>query len=316
MPWPELTSKEMMRVNYLAFDVGGTNVKYAVIDEQGNFFEKGKFKSPKTSLCDLVSEMGKVHREFKDAYEFQGIALSVPGAPHNDTGLISGDSALRYLHGPNVREALLEETGLFMYAENDAKSAALGEVWMGAAKDVNDAVFLIIGTGVGGALVKDKKVHHGADLLAGEFSYIILDFDFKKQSFVNAACLACTGSLVRDVAERKGISFDQLTGEEIFAAADAGDLDCYEAIETFYESLAVVIFNLMYIYDPEMILLGGAISAREDLIAKLEEKLAIIKSNFGAKVSEVNPEIVTCEFGADANLLGAVCNFRMYEKPE
>ena len=297
-----------MRI-YLAFDVGGTNTKYAAITEEGEILTKGKFKSPKSSFNELISSMGEVHRELAKEYSFVGVALSVPGAPNNETGIVQNDSALKYLHGPNFREAIFNETGLISYAENDAKSAALCEVWKGAASDVEDALFIVIGTGIGGAIVKNKKVHHGVNLLAGEFGYMILKSDFAKGEFGTLSGLGSTGSLVREVANRKGLEVDQLSGEEIFQKAKEGDKDCIEAIETFYESLAVGIFNLMYFYNPEKVIVGGAISSRSDLIENIKEKLELIKKGIKYGVDDVNPPIVTCAYEGDANLLGAVYNY-------
>ncbi|MCL2863953.1 MAG: ROK family protein [Lachnospiraceae bacterium] len=299
---------------YLAFDVGGTDVKYAIVLKDGKILEKGKFTSPKYSFEALIKQMGVTCLELQKKHDVVGIALSVPGAPDDKTGIILGGSALPFIHGPDVRAALLEETGLEMHMENDAKSAALGEVWLGAAKDVDDAVFLVIGTGLGGALVKNKKVHHGINLLSGEFGYIIIGYDFAKEEFKMMADHASTGCIVRDVAISRGVDPAVLDGKEIFAAAEAGDPDCFAAIEAFYESLAVCVYNLMYIYNPECIILGGAISAREDLGDKIEEKLAIIKKNVDMDILEVKPDIVRCQFGGDANLLGAVYNYIQREE--
>jgi len=301
-------------MDYLAFDIGGTHIKYGVVTSEGEILTKGKYNSPKDSFEELVHSMGEVHRQLAKDYSFVGIALSLPGAPNNETGTVQGDSALLYLHGPNLREALLQETGLYSYAENDAKSAALGEVWKGAARDVNDALFIIIGTGIGGAIVKDKKVHQGPNMLAGEFGYMILHPDFVKKEFKTFSDLGSTGSLIQNVAIRKGVEPEHLTGEEIFADAEDGDKDCIEAIEKFYESIAVSIFGLMYFYDPEKIIIGGGISSRSDLIDCIKEKIEIIKESFYSGVDEMDPPIVYCEYGGDANLLGAVYNYIQYQE--
>lgn len=294
---------------YLAFDAGGTNIKYAAITDGGEILTKGKFRTPQDSFEELIVSMGAVHRELSRRYSFEGLALSLPGAPNNETGFIQGGSAIPYIHGPNFREALFKETGLPSYAENDAKSAALCEVWKGAAKDVNDALFLVIGTGVGGAVVKDRKVHKGINLLAGEFGYMVLESDFKDRNFKTLSGSGSTGSLIKAVAKRKDLDYREVTGEEIFAGAEDGDRDCIEEIERFYENIAVGIFNLMYFYNPEIIVIGGAISSREDLIDKIKGKLEIVKEGVGGCVDEVNPPIVPCNFGGDANLLGAVYNY-------
>ena len=298
-----------MKMNYLAFDIGGTNVKYAAVTKDGKILVKGKFKSPQTSLNEMIKSMVGVHKKLAKEYSFKGIAISTPGAPNNHTGIIEGGSALPYLHGPNFRDILLRETGLYMYAENDAKSAALCEVWVGAAKDVQDSLFIIIGTGIGGAVVKDKKIHQGVNRLAGEVGYMILDGDFSTGTFKTFSELGATGSIIRYVAKKRGVAPDTLTGEKLFDDAKNGDTDCIEAIEIFYESIAVSIFNLMYFYNPEIIVIGGAISSREELIDNITEKLEYIKSRFTSNVSNVNPPIVKCQYEGDANLLGAVYNY-------
>lgn len=305
---------DCVNMSLLAFDVGGTNVKYAVIDRAGQIIKKDKFPSPKHSLKDLVKAMGEVCKTLKEEFPLEGIALSVPGAPNETTGIIQGGSALPYLHGPNVQEMIEAETGLTLHMENDAKSAALCEVWKGAARDYNDAIFLVLGTGMGGAIVKDKKVHHGVDLLAGEFGYLILESDFEKGVFSTGSQLAATGGIIRQVAAAKGVDVESLTGEEIFQAAEEGSCEiCVKTVERFYESVAVCMFNLMWSFDPEIIVVGGAISSRKCLIPKVKEKLEFIRNNFDANINDVNPDIVTCQFEGDANLLGAAYHYLQAE---
>jgi len=298
-------------MTYLAFDLGGTNIKYAVVTEDGDILIKDKFPSSQTTFEELINAMGEVHRKLAKDFSFLGIALSLPGAPNNETGFVRGASALPFIHGPNLHEALFQETGLQVYAENDAKCAALCEVWKGAAKDVDNSLFIIIGTGIGGAIVVNRQVHQGVNLLAGEYGYMILHSDFKKQEFHTFSNLGSTGSLVRAIAKKKGISNDSITGEEIFDLAFYGDIDCQEAIEVFYENIAVALFTLIYTFDPEKIIIGGAISARADLIDKISEKLEIIKLNIRPVEKEIDPPIVRCQYGGDANLLGAVYNYKL-----
>ncbi len=115
---------------------------------------------------------------------------------------------------------------------------------------------------------------------------------------------ASTAALIRHVAAEKQVDNRSLTGEAIFDMAEAGDLVCLKAIERFYHHLAVGIYNLQYIYDPEVILIGGGISARPDLIDKIDEKLAMILRK--VDIATVKPKIAACHFRQNANLLGAV----------
>src|SRR5699024_1216495 len=103
-----------------------------------------------------------------------GIAISAPGAV-TDGGMINGGSAIPYIHGPNIKAMIETRTGLTVHIENDANCVALAEIWKGAAKTKKDVAVVVIGTGIGGALVKDGVIHKGGNLHGGEFGYMILN---------------------------------------------------------------------------------------------------------------------------------------------
>mgnify|MGYP000870232238 CR=1 FL=1 len=287
--------------NYLAIDIGGTFVKYGIVSEDATVLETNKVKTPKT-LDELLNVMEKIWHSHRNV---TGIAVSGPGAV-SDEGVIYGSSAIPYLHGPNIKRLIEEQTGLPVYLENDANCAGYAEVWNGSAKGMKDVLIMVIGTGIGGAIIKDGRLHKGANLHGGEFGYMLLDPDVKDSNAIWSK-LASTQALIRKVAEMKEIDVDSLSGEEIFTMAEAGDKDCLEAVDRFYHLLAVGIYNLQYIYDPEIILIGGGISAREDLIDSINEKLDQILHLVG--LAKIKPKIATCQFRQNANLLGAVYGF-------
>lgn len=291
---------------YLALDIGGTFVKYGIVKENTEIEDKGKEKTPKTleGLLDLIAELASRFRDI------DGIAVSAPGAV-SDNGIIYGFSALAYLHGPNIKELIMEQTGCPVYMENDANCAGYAEVWAGAAKGKKDVLVIAIGTGIGGAVIKDGVLHKGAHLHGGEFGFMLMSPDIATHTNTWSGA-ASTIAMVRKVAEAKCISMDSLSGEEIFKMAEEGDRDCIKAIEEFYHLLAYGIYNLQYIYDPEVILIGGGISAREDLILRINEKLDKILE--ALSISQVKPIIDTCQFRQDANLLGAVYGFIQEKK--
>ncbi|MDR4949046.1 ROK family protein [Neobacillus cucumis] len=295
--------------NYMVFDVGGTNTKYAVINENGEFLTKGDFPSTQHDFDKLQYDIVSVTLENKEKYQVAGIAFSCPGGVDSDTGIIGGASALPCIHGPNFKQIFGEATGLPVEIENDANSAALGEVWKGAAKDNQNVMFTIIGTGIGGAVIKDRKIHKGAHLHGGEIGYMILNVQNQNggYAFRTWSHLAATGALVKEVASVKRVAPSELNGKKIFEAAEAGDQDCINAIENFYLYLAQGIYNIQYVYDPEKIIIGGAISSRTDLIEKIDEKLDLILESL--EIAKVRPVIEVCHFKNDANLLGALFHF-------
>ena len=125
--------------------------------------------------------------------------------------------------------------------------------------------------------------------------------------YLNFSQVASTMSFVRKV--RKYYNDESWDGESVFEAAKNGDEVCIDAIDTFYKNLAKGIFNLQHIYDPEIILLGGAISNRKDFIEKINEKLLIIRKSIS--IDTCMPKIDTCTHKKDANLIGALANFLM-----
>ncbi|MBM7691749.1 putative NBD/HSP70 family sugar kinase [Peribacillus deserti] len=296
--------------NFMVFDVGGTNVKYAVINEDGEFLVKGEFPSSRYDFDKFRDDITSITIENKQKYDVAGLAFSCPGGVDSETGIIGGYSALPCIHGPNFKEVFGVATGLPVEIENDANSAALGEVWKGAAKDNQNVLFVIIGTGIGGAVIKDRKIHKGANLHGGEVGYMVMDIQKENggQHTVRTwSHLAATGALVKEVAKVKGMDPSEINGKMIFEAAQSGDQDCVEAINNFYLYLAQGIFNIQYVYDPEKIIIGGAISSRSDLIEQINKKLDLIFVS--VPFARVRPVIETCHFKNDANLLGALFHY-------
>lgn len=283
-------------------DIGGTSIKVAVSDREGNLKEKGFVKIEETFEA-LMGNIVEWINSMKEKYEIEGVAISSPGAVDTKIGIVGGASAVPCIHGPNWKEEILKRTSLKASIENDANCAALAEVFSGTAKGVSDMMFLVCGTGIGGAIVNNGKIHHGKHLHGGEFGYMLMEEE--DGQFYNFSEVASTMSFVRRV--RKHYNDESWDGVKIFEEAANGNEVCIEAIERFYKNLAKGIFNIQYVYDPEMILLGGAISEREDFIDRINEKIDEIMSK--VEIAKVRPQVLTCTHKKDANLIGAVANF-------
>ncbi len=283
---------------YLAFDIGGTFIKYAVITEDGELAESGKTATPDA----LEGLIGFIVDHAKTRDETAGIAISAPGAV-SEEGIVYGSSALPYIHGPNIKQMVKEKTNLPVFMENDANCAGYAEVWKGAAQGKQDVLAVVIGTGIGGAVIKNGSLHKGAHLHGGEFGYMLIRPELSEEDNTWSAT-ASTAALVRMVAAAKRVKSSSLSGEKIFSMAENGDKDCINAIDRFYHNLAVGIYNLQYIFDPELILIGGGISARSDLTDRIDEKIKQILNKID--IATVEPKIEACHFRQNSNLLGAV----------
>lgn len=287
---------------YLCVDVGGTSIKMAVLDEDGQIYETKKVKVPPT-----IEDMYQVViDEFSSHQSLNGVALSMPGAVDSEKGVIGGSSAIDYIHGPHIKEDLEKRLNVPVEMENDANCAALAEVWKGAASDVQDCCFIVSGTGIGGAVVKDRRIHKGEHLHGGEFGYMIAQFDFDTHEMYTWSDVGSTMAVVRGVAREKGVDVSSLDGKEIFDHYH--DDPIYEKyVDKYYYVLANGIYNLQYAYDPQKIVIGGGISIREDLLDEVNQRLDVIFSRFTH--AKIRPVVLTCQYHNDANLLGALYHF-------
>lgn len=282
----------------LSFDIGGSSVKYAVIEKTGKILAKGKKTTPqeKEEFFRLIENVAASYRR---AYTIEGAGFSFPGAVDDVSGVIGGSSALPYIHDFPIRQELERRLSLSAALENDANCAALGESWLGVGKEHEDLVFLVIGTGIGGAVVKGKRIHHGKHLHGGGFGYMVSDASHR--------ILSETGStrvLAERVADAKGLPREEMDGRKAFALADAGDADALQAVSAMYEALAMAIYNLQYAIDPEIFVLGGAVSERPGFAEEIGKRVDVILKDVG--VARIRPIIRPAQFGNDANLLGAV----------
>lgn len=138
-------------MSIVVYDIGGSAVKFGLWENE-NLINKGSFITPE-NWNDMKEEMVKVYHTFTKNYSIDGVAISAPGAVDAKVGFISGISAVPYLHFFPIKKEWEDLFGVPVSMENDANCAALAEVWHGAAKDIQNALFLIIGSGIGGSVV-------------------------------------------------------------------------------------------------------------------------------------------------------------------
>lgn len=290
---------------YLVFDIGGTFVKYALISEGGNIEEKSKIPTLLDQGVEgFIQTLADVYANYKGKVE--GIAISTPGAVDVEKGIVFNGGNLPFLHQVCLRDEVSKKCdGLPVAVENDGKCAGLAEVWIGSAKDVQDAIVIAFGTGIAGAVIKDKKIHRGNRLIAGEVSFLLHEMDRHKKQVIwahkNSALL-----LGSQLSIKKGLDKDYYDGEGFFELLNQGDHEASEILKDYCYSAAVHLYNLQLIFDPDMICIGGGISEQPRLIEELKQQVEEI----WAQVPPIGkPNVVKCKFNNDSNLLGALYNF-------
>ena len=286
----------------LSVDIGGTFIKYAVMDETGLFLEKGKVPTPQSGHDELIEAIASLYDTF---HAPPGIAISMPGIIDPGRGYVEMGGALEYNNRFFIRDALEKRTGcrkITVY--NDAKCAAQAEASLGALKDVRNGAVMLFGTMIGGGLVLDGKVRQGSHFSAGEVSYILTDRSCVP-SYDTVWGKTCSAlRLCRDYAEKKHLQVETVDGETVFAALEKGDRDAEEALVSYAREIAVQFFNFQTLLDLERIAIGGGISAQPRFVEAvrtcLDEMYAV------SPYYTPRPEIVRCQFGSDANLIGAL----------
>ena len=295
-------------MNYLCLDIGGTSVKYGVADEQGRLLLKGEIPNEivQKGVKGFVESLTRLADRYRQEYDLQGIAVSTAGVVDSEQGAIL--YAPKYFPGypgTNLQELLVERTGLPCTVENDVNAAALGEYWLGAGRGAKSLFCITVGTGIGGCIILNGRVIHGASCSAGEagLQHISPEGTWEE--------IASTSALIRNVAKAKQVTEAELDGRKIFALAQQGDKDAAEAIEKQMEDLAVGIANICYILNPERIIVGGGIAAQEKYL------YPILDDALQKKLLSLVYDRLTLRFASlknDAGMIGALCNFLMRNK--
>lgn len=296
-------------MKYLCIDVGGTYTKYAVMDEECDFYLKDKVPTVYDTLEDFVDMLTGIWRKNQALLrereeELSGIALSSAGVIDSETGFMYNGGSLTTISNINIVEILEKRCGVPVTVENDAKCAALAEVWRGALKGCRNAAAVICGTAVGGAVICNGKVVRGKRFMAGEFSYVLTESSDPMNPDHTLAQTGGVPALIRMVAEKKQIPEEELDGEKIFSMANCGDQEALECIRNYAGRIAVQINNYQYIFDPDRTAVGGGISAQPLFIQMIKEELKKLNSIY-PHVMPI-PEVVPCQFFNDSNLIGAL----------
>ena len=288
-------------MNILTFDIGGTYIQYALMNEKNEFLDKGRVPTPQSSREELIDALADVYAKHRD---IAGIAISMPGIIDTLNGYCSMGGALTYNNDFYLRDALYKKCPVPIVMENDAKCAAMAEAVFGSLKDVEDGFVLIFGTMIGGGYVNGHKLVRGKHFSAGEVSYITASHDgwpYKEEVFGNRCG---TPRLCRMFAEVKNLDPSQVSGVVVFDAVNAGDPEAIEVLKKYCHEIAIQIFNLQTIIDPERFAIGGGISAQPVFTETIRSCLKEMYEK--CPYSVPHAEVVTCRFQNDANLVGAL----------
>ncbi len=276
------------------FDIGGTTVKYGLFQDC-QLSQVSHFKTP-DSFEMLKQSMKNALDSF--ACVVEGIAISAPGAVNEEKRRIDGISAVDYLHKRPIFDELEAYFKLPVTIENDANCAGICEMQIGAGKKFKQAVFIVLGTGVGGGVFVNRRLYKGAHLFGGEFGLM----KGRKNTILSQNGTAVKAAL--KYSEQIGYTID---GRELFSRSAEADPLAQNLLNEMYEDIAEMLYNVQVSLDPEVIILGGGISAREEISKGISQSLKEKLQKEG--ISEIMPQVLCCYYKNNANLLGAGLNY-------
>lgn len=297
----------------MVFDVGGTEIKYSVMDEQMNRFDAGSVPTPQDTQEHFLDTIYALYAPHKD--EVDGIAMALPGFVDANTGYVSNGGALLYNTGTQVGQLVRERCGCRVTLENDGKAAAIAELQQGALKGCTNGAVFVIGTGVGGGLVINGQLVRGIHCTAGEYSFVNTNADDWQNADKTMALQCSVTNLLRWYRARKHLpETAPLNGRLFFDAANAREPEALEVLHRLCKAVDVQIYNLTVLLDLEVVAIGGGIS-RQPLLLRMLNDIYEQEIIIGHPCSEEQarslprPAIVPCRFHNEANQVGALLGY-------
>ena len=301
----------------IGIDLGGTNVKYALIDNEGVFHFDGILPSMAEvsaeavigQLAEAVSQVKKVAA--LNGIDLKGVGIGTPGIV-DETGriVVGGAENIRGWENIALAGRLEEISGLPVRMGNDANLMGLGETVFGAGRGASDVVFITVGTGIGGAVVIGGKLFAGYAGRGTELGHVPLIADGEKCACGSVGCLehyASASALVRRFCDRMstlspGFDAGKVDGKYIVNLYRQGDAVAVESLDEHCDFLGHGIAGFINIFSPQRVVIGGGISqAGEFYISKVRETAM----KYAMRDCAVNTEIVAAELGNRAGCLGA-----------
>lgn len=303
----------------IGIDLGGTKISGAIADMDGSILNKITIptlagKGALTVVGRIADTIIKLMESRSASYgEVSGIGIGSPGFVNSKKGYIAFASNLSGFNNLPIVDMIEERLKIKTYLENDAKAAALGEMWFGSGGDCSNFIYLTVSTGIGGAIVYNGDIFTGSSNMAGEIGHTILNPEGPKCGCGHNGCLEAyaSGTAIARLANERLKEcedsllkeYDNITSKEVFDAASRGDKLASDVVDYSLHYLGIGIANLVTLINPERIIIGGGVSmAGQIIIDKVWEE---VKANSFKPMYE-NLSIVPAKLKADAGVIGAL----------
>jgi len=270
----------------IGVDLGGTNLRIAAITTGGQLLEKVTLGTNialganhvVSQMCDAILRLTS---QYRSGGAFLGAGIGIPGIIDLETGTVRTSANLPGWAGYPVRSEIERRLGVRIFLENDGNVNAVGEKWLGAARDVDDMAMITLGTGIGGCIILGGKIFHGMNGMAGEFGHVTVEPDGVPCGCGNHGCAeryASATAVVRMAREAiqsgeapelaKAASSDpEFSAKSIYNLAIQGDEAAQHIFRRFGRALGIMLADVINILNVEMYVIGGGVSSAWDAFA-------------------------------------------------
>lgn len=290
----------------IGVDLGGTNLRVAAISDEGRLLEKVSIPAvytagPERVASDITNIITAIRSRI-GVSSLRGVGIGVPGFIDIDKGIVVGSANLPGFEGFPVRDAIQGKLGTTIILENDANAAALGEMWIGAGRDVKDLILITLGTGIGGGIVVGGRVLHGHLGMAGEIGHMTVYPEGNPCGCGNCGCLEKHASATAIAAMGRMMHFGNITAEGVYELAKQGNERAILIFESVGRALGIALANLINLFNfPLYLLTGGPLPAWDmfapTMFAEIKKR-SLTYSRSGTRVEKA-------VLGGDAGLFGA-----------
>ena len=319
MLYPSNAMSKKLEKMIVGVDLGGSKINAILADSRGNILKQGLQDTLAQEGPDkVITRIMKCIKQVASGSDIAGIGIVAAGACDVAKGIITFSPNLPGWHNIPLKDILQREFDPPIYLENDATAAALGEYYFGGAVGIANLVYLCVGTGIGGGIMIDGQLYHGASGSAGEIGHMTIDINGPRCSCGNIGCwetLASGTALAREAVKRIKAGaqttilnfadgdLQKVSAQRVFLAAKEGDPLANELISQSGYYLGIGLFSIVNIFNPHLILIGGGLSRMGQLL--LEPATKVVRER-AYELPAAAVRIELAQLGADAEALGCV----------
>lgn len=315
----------------IGIDLGGTNIKVGLVDENYNIVSKATARTnlprPAEEICgSIVETVWDALTQAKVTIgEVNSIGIGTPGVANRNSGIVLYSCNLGF-DNTDLRTLIKSKLGKEVYVENDANAAAFGEVLNGAGKGCKDVVVVTLGTGVGGGIIIDGKIYTGFNFCGAELGHTVIRYGGRQCGCGRRGCFEAYSSatalinMTKEAMEANsesrmweiaGGSLDNVDGKTAFDGWRAGDESASGVVNMYIEYLGCGLTNIVNTFQPEVLLIGGGICKEgENLTRPLEE---YIKRESYCIDPSRSTRLDIAKLGNDAGIIGAAFLYTIAE---